>query len=124
MKSKTLTVVAVLMGLGMIVFGANKLIPFMPTPELSAEMMAIFSAFGTIKWLMPLVGIAEIFGGILIAIPKTRALGAIILFPIVVGFVVHHLVHDPAGIAPGAIFAFINCWVIVDSKHQYMPMIK
>lgn len=124
MKSIILTVLCALFGLGMIVFGLNKLVPFMPMPELTEEQKLLFGAFGTIKWLMPLVAVVEIVGGLLIAIPKTRALGAIVILPVMAGIIVHHLTFDPAGIAIPAVFAIINLWVLIDNKNRYMAMIK
>jgi uncharacterized membrane protein YphA (DoxX/SURF4 family) len=125
MKSIILTVLCALFGLGMIVFGLNKLIPFLPVPELTEEQKAVFGAFGTIKWLMPLVGITEILGGLLIAIPKTRALGAIVILPVMIGILAHNFTFfDPSNIAIPAVFAIINLWVIIDNKEKYKPMIK
>jgi uncharacterized membrane protein YphA (DoxX/SURF4 family) len=124
MKEKILMVLCALFGLGMIVFGANKIVPFMPMPELTEEQKTIFGAFGTIKWLMPLVAFGEIVGGLLIAIPKTRALGAIIILPVMVGIIVHNLTFDPGAMAIPAVFALINLWAIVDSINKYKPMIQ
>jgi uncharacterized membrane protein YphA (DoxX/SURF4 family) len=49
--------------------------------------MKLFAAFGEISWLMPLVGIVEVIGGLLFIFPKTRALGAIVILPVMVGIV-------------------------------------
>jgi len=47
---------------------------YMPQPKnLSPAMMNDFKAFMEIQWLMPLTGIAEIIGGVLIVFKKTRA---------------------------------------------------
>jgi putative oxidoreductase len=124
MKQKFLMVLCALFGLGMIVFGANKLFPFIPMPELTEDQKTIFGAFGTVKWIMPLVAVVEIVGGLLIAIPKTRALGAIVILPVMVGILVHHFTFDAAGIAIPAVFGLINFWAIVDSKDKYMAMIR
>jgi putative oxidoreductase len=124
MKDKILMVLCALFGLGMIVFGANKLVPFMPMPELTEEQKTIFGAFGTLKWLMPLIGIVEIIGGLLIAIPKTRALGAIVILPVMVGILLHNITFSPKDLVIPAVFAIINAWAIIDSKNKYMPMIK
>ena len=125
MKEKILMVLCALLGLGMMVFGANKLYPFMPMPELSEQQKILFGAFGTIKWLMPLVGTVEILGGLLIAIPKTRALGAIVILPVMVGIIVHTLTFfDPGHVAIPAVFVIINLWAITDNIHRYKAMIK
>ena len=125
MKSIILTVLCALFGLGMIVFGLEKFLHFMPMPELTEEQKVIFGAFGTIKWLMPLVGFTEILGGLLIAIPKTRALGALVILPVMVGIIVHNLTFfDPGTIAIPAVFALINLWALIDNTKRYKAMIK
>jgi len=55
----------------------------MPVPEdLPEDSMQMFTALMQIGWLMPLIAIAEIIGGILFMLPKLRALGAVILAPV------------------------------------------
>jgi len=124
MKSIILTVLCALFGLGMVVFGLEKFVHFMPMPELTEEQKTIFGTLGTIKWLMPLVGIVEIAGGLLIAIPKTRALGAIVILPVMTGIVIHNLTFDPGSIPIPAVFALINLWAIIDNTDRYKAMIK
>ena len=51
-----------------------------------------------IGWLIPMIAIAEIVGGILIIIPKLRALGALIIFPIMIGIFLVHLLIDQSGL--------------------------
>jgi len=124
MKNKILTALCILFGLMMINSGLNKFFNYMPMPEMSEEMMQIMGGFMTIKWIFPLVAIIEIIGGALIAIPKTRALGALVIFPIMVGIFVHHLVHDLSGIGIALILFAINIWAIVTNWNKYEPIIK
>jgi uncharacterized membrane protein YphA (DoxX/SURF4 family) len=108
----------------MINSGLNKFLNYMPMPEMSEEMMQIIGSFMAIKWIFPLVAIIEIVGGALIAIPRTRALGALVILPVMVGIIVHHLVHDLAGIGIALILFAINIWVIVANWNKYQPIIK
>tara|TARA_R100001369_G_scaffold82082_2_gene113615 strand:+ start:13228 stop:13608 length:381 start_codon:yes stop_codon:yes gene_type:complete len=124
MKNKILTVLCGLFGLMMINSGLNKFFNYMPMPELSEEMMQIMGGFLKIKWIFPLVAITEIVGGFLIAIPKTRALGALIILPVMAGIFVHHLVHDLSGIGIAVILFAINIWAIVANWRKYEPIIK
>lgn len=124
MKNKILAALCILFGLMMINSGLNKFFNYMPMPEMSEEMMQIMGGFMTIKWIFPLVAIIEIIGGALIAIPKTRALGALVIFPIMVGIFVHHLVHDLSGIGIALILFAINIWAIVTNWNKYEPIIK
>jgi len=124
MKNKIFTALCILFGLMMVNSGLNKFFNYMPMREMSEEMMLIMEAFMTIKWILPLVAIVEIVGGALIAIPKTRALGAIIILPVMVGIFVHHLVHDLSGIGIALILFAINIWVLVANWSKFEPIIK
>lgn len=124
MKNKILTGLCILFGLLMVNSGLNKFFNYMPMPEMSEDMMQIMAGFMTIKWIFPLVALVEITGGVLIAIPKTRALGAIVIFPVMVGITAHHLVLDPASIAIALVLFAINIWAIAANWHKYKPMIE
>lgn len=124
MKQRVMLILCILFALMMLNSGLNKLFQYLPMPEMSDELMQVFGAFMTIKWVMPLVATIEIVGGILMAIPKTRALGAIVIFPVMVGIMVHHLVLDIPGIGMGLVLFAINVWVIYENRDKYMPMIE
>lgn len=111
-------ILCVLFGIGMIVFGLNKFYNFIPMPKMSQEEIALFEAFGKIGWLMPLVAIAEIAGGFLSIFPKTRTLGALILLPVVVGILAHHVHHDPKGLPIGIAFGLVNIWILFENKKK------
>src|SRR5690606_34595800 len=124
MKNKILTVLCIVFGLMMVNAGLNKFFHYMPMPEMSEEMMQIMGAYLTLKWILPLVAVVEIIGGILIAIPKTRALGALMIFPVMVGIFIHHAVWDPAGMGMVFLLFAINIWAIVANWNKYEPIIK
>tara|TARA_R110002049_G_scaffold107830_4_gene255637 strand:+ start:98 stop:499 length:402 start_codon:yes stop_codon:yes gene_type:complete len=124
MKNKILTGLCILFGLMMVNSGLNKFFNYMPMPEMTEETMQLMGAFVAIKWIFPLVAITEIMGGVLIAIPRTRALGAIVILPVMVGILVHHLVHDMSTIGIVLVLLGINIWAIVANWNKYLPMIK
>lgn len=118
------TILCVLFGLMFINAGLDKYLHHMPMPPMEGEMAKLFEAFVTIKWLMYLVGAAEVIGGLLFIIPKTRALGAIVIFPVMVGIIIHNAVFMPSGLGiAGPLFA-INLWIIADNWKKYQPMIR
>ncbi|MNY20577.1 hypothetical protein D3C86_1540630 [compost metagenome] len=97
----------------------------MPAPkDMPAELMKVMSASMQIAWLMPLVGIAEIVGGALFIPSKTRALGAVILFPVMVGIVLTNIMYAPSGLAMVLPMLAIHLWVIIENREKYAPMIK
>ena len=124
-KSKVLFVLALLFGLLFINAGFDKFFHYMPMPkELPEKMMKAFNAFTEIGWLMPLVGIAEIVGGLFIIIPMTRALGALIIFPVFVGIILTNIVQDKSGLPIVFVLSSILFWIIYENKEKYLPIVK
>jgi len=125
MKKKIIWIVSILFGLMFINAGLNKFFNYIPVPaDLPEKMMKAMSAMMEIGWLMPLIAVAEIVGGVLFMIPKFRALGAIIIFPIMVGILLTHLFIEPSGLPMTLVLLAINLWIIFENREKYMPMIK
>lgn|SRR5690554_7840981 len=125
MKNKILTAVSAIFGLLLINGGLNKLLEYMPTPEnLNPELVKDFEAIDEISWLLPLIGIAEILGGALIVFPKTRALGALIVFPVMVGVLLTHLFVDPDQLVTAIVIWVILLWIIFDNRRKYLVILK
>lgn len=125
MKQKILMVLSILFGLMFINSGLNKFFNYMPMPEeMPEKMMSLMAAFMTIGWLMPLVAVAEISGGVLFMFRKFRALGAVIIFPIVVGIFLIHIIQEPSGLPIAIVLMAINLWVIFENWQKYLSMIK
>lgn len=118
-------IVCILFGAMFVFAGTNKLFNYMPPPkDMPAEQMEMFTAMMKLKWLIPLLGITETIGGILFAIPKTRAFGAVFIFPVMVGILLHHIVNVPSGLPLAAVLMLINLWMIGDNWNKYKPMIS
>lgn len=125
MKKNILLVVCILFALMFINAGLNKLLHYIPVPkDLPENMMKMSAAFEQIGWLMPLVAIVEIIGGILFMIPKFRPLGAIVIFPIVIGILLIQILIEPSGFIMAFILFSINIIVIIENWKKYLPMVK
>lgn len=97
----------------------------MPVPEdLPEHLLSVMGAFMTIGWLMPLVGIFEIVGGLLFIVPRTRALGAIVIFPIMLGILMTHIFDAPSGLPIALVLFCINLWVAIEHKEKYLPLVN
>lgn len=97
----------------------------MPMPEdMPENMMNAMNAFMTIGWLMPLIAVAEIVGGALFITNKFRALGAIIIFPVLVGILLTHITIAPSGLPIALVLLGVELWVIIENREKYLPMIK
>jgi putative oxidoreductase len=104
----------ILLGLMFVVFGANMLHPFMPTPpppagSPTAQFMAIMGPSG---W-MHHVGFFQVLGGLLVLIGGTAPLGLCILGPILVNILIFHvLIMGGHGIAPGLVATVLEIILI------------
>lgn len=125
MKRKILFVLCLLFGLMFINSGLNKIFNYLPVPEdMPEEIMKVMGAFMQITWLMPLIAVVEIIGGLLFIIPRFRALGALILFPIMVGILLFHIVSAPEGMVLTLILLAIYIWAMIEDREKYLPLIK
>ncbi|WP_304068972.1 DoxX family protein [Pedobacter glucosidilyticus] len=125
MKSKILFILSLLFGLMFINAGLNKFFNYMPMPEdMPESMVKVMAAYTTIVWLMPLVAVVEIVGGILIIIPRFRALAAIMVLPITVGILLTHIFNEPSGLPIALVFFAVNVWLLFEYREKYIPMLK
>ncbi|MBP9213406.1 MAG: DoxX family protein [Chitinophagaceae bacterium] len=125
MKNKILNIVAALFGLLLINGGLNKFLNYMPVPEnLPTALIKDSVALLEIEWLMPLIGIAEVVGGLLIIVPRTRALGALVVFPVMVGVLLTHIFVAPDGLIIALVIWAILLWIIVENKQKYLQLLK
>ncbi|AMM51616.1 DoxX family protein [Rufibacter sp. DG15C] len=124
MKQKILTVLSVLFGLLLINGGLNKFFNYMPVPDnLPVELVKDTTAIIEIAWLMPLIGFAEVLGGVLILFPRTRALGALVIFPVMVGVLLTHAFVEPSGFPIALIIWAILLWIIIENRKKYLPLV-
>lgn len=119
-------IISLLFGLMFINAGLNKFLNYMPMEKPTPQQIELFAAFEKIFWLMPLVGAVEIVGGLLFIFPKTRALGAIVILPVMVGIVIHVFTTDqsPMGMSIASVLFLINIWMIIDNKEKYRALLK
>lgn len=125
MKKKILFIVSLLFGLIYINSGLNKLFHYMPMPkDMPEDVLKVMGAFMEIGWLMPLIAVVEIIGGVLVITNRFRALGAIVLFPITVGVLLTHSINIPSGLPVAIVLVLINVWIIIENREKYLPMVK
>ena len=125
MKQKILTVLSILFALLLINGGLNKFFNYMPVPqEMSEAMSNDFKALMEIAWLMPLVGIAEIVAGVLVMFQKTRALGILVIFPVMVGVLLTHVFVDPGNLIIAVVIWIIMIWIIYENREKYLGLLK
>jgi uncharacterized membrane protein YphA (DoxX/SURF4 family) len=124
MKKIILFILCLLTGLMFINAGLDKLFHYMPAPkDLPEKVVKAGTAFSEIGWLMPLVGTFEILGGFLIIFRKTRALGALIIVPILTGILLSNLYTMPSALPVTVVLIAVILWIIIDNREKYLFLI-
>lgn len=109
---KSVLILQIILGVLLIVFGANKFIGFLPPPpNMPESAQALMGALAG-SYIMPLVGIVEVLVGLLLVIRKYVPLALIILAPISVNIVFFHATLDIANIAPALVVAILNLFLV------------
>jgi uncharacterized membrane protein YphA (DoxX/SURF4 family) len=125
MKTKIHFILCLLAGLMFINAGLDKFFHYMPVPEeMPEKMVKAGMALMEIGWLLPLVGIVEIIGGLLLIFSRTRGLGAIVILPVLTGILLANINMAPSGLPIVFVLMAIIFWVIIDNRERYLPIIR
>jgi hypothetical protein len=103
--------------------GASHLFHFGPTPPpMTGDPATFMQLFGGSGY-MTTIKVCELLFGILVLIPKTRALGLILLAPIVVNILLFevHLAKEP-GI--GVVLVVVTALAIYLNKEKYSSILS
>jgi putative oxidoreductase len=112
--NKLRVVCAVLLALPFLVFGANYFIHIFPMPagdgSAGAQLLQAMREGG----LMSALAFSHVVVGVLLLVPRTRFLGAILQLPISIGIVAFHFTMQPAGLLMGSLLLLLNLAVLAD----------
>ena len=124
------TLASVLLGLAFITFGANFFLNFIPMPADPSPADAphkLFMAAMFPTGYLAFVKVLEILGGLLIALPKTRNIGLLVLGPIIVNIVAFHVfltkgagLTDPPILVICGLFAFL----LLNERKAWLRLVK
>lgn len=103
------TIAGALLGVLFVAVGLMVLLGLGPQPEpppAGSPVASFYAAFGPTGY-MTFVKLCEVLGGALVALPRTRCLGLLVLTPIVVNIVAFHVFVAGDGIQQPMVLAVI-----------------
>ena len=124
MNSKFTSIVRILLGIILLVFGLNKFypLPFLPMPKLPENAAEFMSSLVATGYVLPIVGVIEVFIGILLLTKNWIAFALILLVPISLNILLFHLFLDLPGIGGAILVAVLNGILIYKHWPQYRPL--
>lgn len=124
MKRKIDPILRVLLGLGLLAFGLNKFLGFLPPPELTEGAGQFMGAMAETGYFVSLVGLVEALAGLLLLLGAFVPLALILLAPVSVNIVLFHLFLDPANLLPGLVILVLNVYLMFAHLPAYRPLLK
>ncbi len=124
------TIASILLGLAFIIFGANFFLKFIPMPADPSPADAPHKLF--LGAMIPtgyftFVKVLEILGGVLVALPKTRNFGLLILGPIIVNIVAFKVfLTKGAGLTDPPVLAVIllSAFLLFTERKAWLSLMK
>ncbi len=125
MYEKIIIASRILLGILLLVAGANEFLDLFPMP-LEGEALAFWTMLDTAGggYTTTSVALVEIFTGFAFLIRKFVALAAIVLFPILLNALLFHIFLDFGGVALSVVCFFLNVLMLVDNLAAYEKILK
>jgi len=124
MNSKVTMALRIVLGLILIIFGANKFIGFMPSPELPEAAGNFMGALASTGYMFPLIGAVEVIVGLLLVLNKWVPFALILLAPVAVNMLLFHLKLAPGGTGPAALVTILNIMLIYANWDKYKSLFQ
>jgi len=122
MNSKFTMIVRILLGILLVVFGSNKFLHFIPMETPTGTAGEFMNSLGATGYIFPIVGVLEVFIGLMLLLKKWVPFVIILLAPISVNILLFHLFLDIPGVSVALLVAIFNGILIYKHWKLYRPL--
>lgn len=124
MNSMFTKIVRLILGLALVVFGANMIFHFIPMdrPDTNTAAGQFMNSLGATGYIFPVVGFLEFIIGAMLLLKKWVAFALVLLAPISINILLFHLFLDIPGLSIALVIALFNGVLIFKHWQQYKPL--
>ncbi|PWA06898.1 DoxX family membrane protein [Flavobacterium psychrotolerans] len=122
MNSQFTLLVRIVLGTVLIVFGSNSFLHFIPLPTPTGAAADFIKLLSATKYIFPVVGILEVFIGIMLLLKKGVPFFILVLAPISINILLFYLLLDFPGVSAALIIALLNAILIYKYWKRYSPL--
>lgn len=122
MNSKFTQIVRILLGIILIVFGANKIYTFIPLPQPPAEAANFIQSLADTGYVLTVVAVFEICIGLMLIFKLWVPFALLVLVPISLNILLFHLFLDVPAIATALIVVALNVILLYKHRRKYRPL--
>ncbi len=115
-------ILRLLLGLVFLVFGLNGFLHFIPNMPMPSPAMSFFGALAATGYMVNLIFVTQIIGGILLLIGFAVPFALTILAPVIVNIFFFHLYLAPAGLPVAIIVCLIEIILVWDRRASFGPL--
>ncbi len=124
MNSTFTTILRIILGLALIVFGLNKFLAFIPMFEMATAGANFLDSLGNSGYLLYTIAVLEIIIGLLLLLKKWVPFSLILLAPISINILLFHLFLDVSGLGVAIAIVAINVILIYKYWKSYRPLFQ
>lgn len=93
-------------------------------PEMTAAQTTFMSGVMASIYLMPLIKVTELVGGVLLLINRTAPLAALIIFPVTLNIFLYHAFLGPKDLPLVGAMLIFNLFLFYAYRAKYMPIVS
>jgi len=126
MNSTFTKILLFILALILIFFGLNKFIQFdfIPSPQIPDEASEFIKSLSATGYVLPFMGIIEIFIGVLLLLRKWTPFALLVLVPVSLNVLLFHIFLNISGILPSLLTVIINSILIYKYWKAYKPLFQ
>jgi len=124
MKSSFTTILRIVLALGLILFGANKFIGFLPLFEMPPAAANFIESLKSTGYVFYVIAALEVIIGLLLLFKKWVPFALLLLVPISLNILLFHLFLNISDISVAIVFVTINIILIYKHWRAYTPLFQ
>lgn len=124
MNSTFTTILRVVLGLGLLVFGLNKFLNYIPMFEMPPAAANFMESLETTGYAFYLVAILEIAVAIMLLLKKWVPFALVLLAPLTINILLFHIFLDVSDIAVAIVMFSLNVLLMYKYWKAYRPLFQ
>jgi len=122
MNSKFTKIVRIILGLILVIFGANKIHPFIPLPSPPEEAGRFMESLADTGYVLMVVAVLEIIIGLMLIFRLWVPFALLVLVPISLNILLFHLFLDIPAIGTALLVVILNGVLLYKHRRKYKPL--
>jgi putative oxidoreductase len=112
-----------LMGLLLVVMGANKFLNFMPIPPMEGAGAQFLGAMFETHYIY-VVAACEVIGGLLLLTGRFAPLGLTLVGPVIVNILAFHIFMDNSGLPVAFVLSALGLFLLLSYREHFAALVK